>query len=602
MVSLFSPMKQFFKMFFASLLAMVVAGVLIIGFIIAGSVALVNSAKKGMTTTEDGASGTSSALVLDLTKTFHEQGERNSLPIGGADAQTAGLYEAVAALREAADDEDIKCLLIKTGGTPNGWATLRALREGVQDFKRGKKTVYAYGESITQRDYYVASAADSVFLNPTGDFELKGLSSQLPFFKGTLDRLGLQPEIFYAGKFKSATEPFRATEMSPENEQQVAAMQEDIWAEFSGAAAAHSGTDTATVGAWTRTGAVQFPQDAERLRLVNGLRYWDEVESSMRRKTGQKGDDEKLATVTINSYASTSGGSASDRVAVLFAEGDITDGTSSNDYQVASETFIKSIRRARDRESIKAVVLRINSPGGSALASEVMLRELQLLRKKKPVVVSMGDVAASGGYYIACAADSIFAEPNTITGSIGVFTVMFNAQKLLNEKLGVTTDGVKNAPYADFPTGSRPLTADEASRVQRSVDTIYAIFKRRVAVARRMSEAAVDSIAQGRVWTGQDAIGIGLVDRIGGLDRAVRSAAALAKLKKDDYGISTYPERVDRFSSMLRRMGGASAAMAVEAALVEEFGEDAAMLKGLQSLRKMHGKAQAAMPWRIEVR
>lgn len=588
-------------MFFASLLAMVVAGILIIGFIIAGSVALVNSAKKGMTTTESQTSGTSSALVLDLTKTFHEQGERNSFAFGEADANTAGLYEAAAALREAADDDDIKCLLIKTGGTPNGWATLRALREAVQDFKHSRKTVYAYGESITQRDYYVASAADSVFLNPTGDFELKGLSSQLPFFKGTLDRLGLQPEIFYAGKFKSATEPFRASEMSPENEQQIAALQEDLWTDFSAAAAAHAGTDTGTVGMWTRTGAVQFPQDAERFRLVNGLRYWDEVESSIRRKTGQKEDDEKLATVTMNSYASGSGGSGSDRVAVLFAEGDIADGTGTTDYQIASETFIKSIRRVRDRESVKAVVLRINSPGGSALASEVMLRELQLLRKKKPVVVSMGDVAASGGYYIACAADSIFAEPTTITGSIGVFTVMFNAQKLLNEKLGITTDGVKNAPYADFPTGSRPLTADEASRVQRSVDTIYAIFKRRVATARKMSEAAVDSIAQGRVWTGQDAIGIGLVDRLGGLDRAVKSAAALAKLKEDDYGISTYPERVDRFSSMLRRMGGASAAVAVEAALIAELGEDAAVLRQLQALRKMHGKAQAAMPWRVVV-
>ena len=594
---------NFLKMFFASLLAMVVAAVLIVGFFFVASIAIVNSAKKGMKTTEETAASGSRVLVLDLTRRFHEQGERNSFPFGDGDADVAGLYEATAALRDAATDDGIKAVLIKTGGTPNGWATLRALRTAVMDFHtRGRKPVYSYGETVTQRDYYVASAADSVFVNPAGGFELKGLASELAFFKGTLDRLGVQPEIFYAGKFKSATEPFRATEMSPENEQQLRALQDDLWADFLAAAAAHARTDTATVHSWAQTGAVQFPQDAERLRLADGLRYWDEVESLLRQKTGQKDEDEKLATVTMNDYASAPTGSGSDKVAILFAEGDITDGTSGTDYQIASQTFIKSIRRARDRESVKAVVLRINSPGGSALASEVMLRELQLLRKKKPVVVSMGDVAASGGYYMACAADSIFAEPTTITGSIGVFTVMFNAQKLLNEKFGVTTDGVKNAPYADFPTGSRPLTADEAGRVQRSVDTIYALFKRRVAAARKMGEAAVDSIAQGRVWTGQDAVAIGLVDGLGGLDRAIESAAALAKLKKDDYGLSTYPERVDKFRSMFRMAGGATAAVALEAVMREALGEEAVWMEQAASLRRMNGAAQAAWPWRVVVR
>ena len=595
-------MAQFFKMFFASLLAMVVAGILIVGFFIAGSIALVNSAKKGARTTGDGNGR--GVLVLDLTSRFHEQGERNSFPFGGADENTAGLFETTAALRKAATDDGIKAVLIKTGGTPNGWATLRALREAVVDFRtKSRKPVYSYGEQVTQRDYYVASAADSVFVNPTGDFELKGLSTELAFFKGTLDRLGLQPEIFYAGKFKSATEPFRATEMSPENEQQIRALQDDLWADFLAAAAAHARTDTATVNSWAQTGAVLFPEDAERLRLADGLRYWDEVEGLLRTKTGQKeDDDEKLATVKMNDYAGAPSGGGGDKVAVLFAEGDITDGTSEGDYQVASETFIKSIRRVRDRESIKAVVLRINSPGGSALASEVMLRELQLLRKKKPIVVSMGDVAASGGYYIACAADSIFAEPTTITGSIGVFSVLFNAQRLLSEKLGVTTDGVKNARYADFPTGTRPMTADEAARMQRSVDTIYAVFKRRVATARRMNVAMVDSIAQGRVWTGQDALAIGLVDRLGGLDEAVKSAAALAKLEEDDYDLTTYPERVDRFKALFRRMGGAAASVALDAVAKETLGEEAAWIEQAASLRKMNGKAQAAWPWRVLVR
>jgi len=595
-------MKQFFKMFFASLLAFVVAGVLLIGFVVAITVAAVNSAKDAVSrggTDEAGSTAAGrTALVLDLTKTVHEQGEENSFAFGNARPYTPGLYDLVRSLRDAAEDDDVRCLLIKCGGSGMGWASRAALRQAVVDFRRAGKPVYAYGESITQGDYFVASAADSVFVNPAGSFDLRGLATQLAFFKNTLDKLGVQPEIFYAGKFKSATEPFRAASMSPENRAQIAAYQNAIWASFLESAAAHARADTATVQGWVRSGAVQFPQDAQRLGLVDGLMYWDEVEAVVRRRTGTSDSSDKTPLTLLTRYARRTTTSKGDRVAVLFAEGDIVDGTKNGDYQIASEDFVKSIRRVRDNDAVKAVVLRINSPGGSALASEVMLRELQLLRAKKPVVVSMGDVAASGGYYIACAADTIFAERTTLTGSIGVFSLLANIQPLLKDKLGVTTDVQKNAPYADFPTASRPLTDDERGRMQRGVDTIYALFKRRVATARRITEAQVDSVAQGRVWSGEDAIAAGLVDRIGGLDRAVESAARLAKLKSDDYGVSTYPDPLDRFESLMKSFGR----MGTQAALAASLERAAPRtlqpaLDAINTWERINGRAQALLPW-----
>jgi protease-4 len=288
------------------------------------------------------------------------------------------------------------------------------------------------------------------------------------------------------------------------------------------------------------------------------------------------------------------------RIAVLFAEGSIVDGKGDGNFNIASEEIVKTIRRIRNNDKVKAVVLRVNSPGGSALASEVILRELQLLREKKPLIVSMGDVAASGGYYIACQADSIFAMPTTITGSIGVFAMLFNLEGMMKHKLGITFDEVKNAPYADFPTFSRPLTADEAQRMQRHVDTVYGLFKRRVAAARRMDETAVDSIAQGRVWSGADALAIGLVDGLGNLDRALESAAAKAGLK--EYQVVTYPDRPDRFERIMKQLSDGSMSMSgmVLAGIKEEFSEEYELYRQIKELRSMNGKLMMALPFRIE--
>jgi protease-4 len=591
-------MKQFFKMFFASLLAMIVTGVIIFGVFIGLIVAAVKEGSKSETQT---TVADNSVLTIDLSKTMHERSERNSLAVfSDGDENNAGVYDAIKALREAKDDSKIKGILIKLNPSRNGWATMQQMRSAIVDFRKSGKFVYAYGENITQGAYYMATAADSIFLNPMGDMELKGFATILAFFKGTLDKLELEPEIFYAGKFKSATEPFRADKMSDANRVQVAEFQKDFWSEFLNAASTFSKQDTATLYQLAASGAIEFPQDALKNKLVSNLLYWDQVEDRIKAKTGGKEKD-KVKYVSLSEYAATiNEGSAGDsRVAVLYAEGSIVDGESDDDYQIASQNMIEQIRKLRNNDKVKAVVLRVNSGGGSALASEVILRELQLLKAKKPLVASMGDVAASGGYYILCQADSIFALPNTITGSIGVFTMMFNSEKLMRNKLGVTFDGVKNAPYADFPNGTRALTADEAAKVQRSVDNIYMIFKGRVANGRKMDIALVDSFAQGRVWSGTDALGIKLVDGLGDLDRAIASAASLAKLK--DYDVVTYPEPVDKFESLMRRFKGNNASIA-EQMVKAEFGKEYDWYKQLKELRRMNGAAMAMMPYSMETK
>ncbi len=594
-------MKQFFKMFFASLLAMIIAGVIVVGLIMGVVIGLVSKASSSEG--KEAKINASSILVVDVARKYHEQGMSNSFAaLNNEAAYAAGLYDLTQAIEHAKTDDKIKAILIKLGGSPNGWATLQQLRMALADFKTSGKTIYAYGEGISQGAYYIASVADSIYLNPVGGIEIKGFATVMPFFKTTLEKLEVQPEIYYAGKFKSATEPFRADKISEPNRLQIQAYQHDLWSEFASAAAMHAHTDTATFNNWTATGAIQFPQDALKYKLVDGLLYWDEVEQRLRTKTGQKEKDE-LKYVSVDDYTSTVKAAVNElnenKIAILFAEGEISDGEADDDYEIGSKTLVESIRKLKNNDKIKAVVLRVNSPGGSGLASDVILRELDLLRKKKPVVVSMGDYAASGGYFIACHADSVFALPNTITGSIGVFSVLFNFEGLLKNKLGVSFDEVKTAPYADFPTATRPLTANEATRMQASIDTFYSMFKSRVSTGRKISVADVDSIAQGRVWTGKAALAIHLVDALGNLDRALVSASKLAKVS--DYRVVTYPEPGDKLDALMRRFKGNRASAALSAAVQKELGTDYDWYKQVANLRKMNGKAMMAMPFLISV-
>lgn len=596
-------MKEFFKMFFASMLGIIVASVVLVGLFIGAIVGIATSAVSDKA--EDKVVVKDNSLLrLDLSESFHEQGEENSFSfMGSGGGSEAGVYEIGNAMEAAAKDDKIKGLYIKLAPSPNSFATLQQIREAVLRFKKSGKFVYAYGESVTQGALYVASAADSIFVNPAGDVELKGLHTDLAFFKNALAKLEVEPQIFYAGKFKSATEPFRADKMSEPNRQQVMAIQADIWNEFLAAIAGHAKTSDSSIHQLAQTGAIQFPQDALDYKVIDGVRYWDEVETMMKNKLGVK-EDKKISFASLNDYAEREEKGDKDkdnRIAVIFAEGQIKDGESTNDYEITDQDMAKTIRNVRNNDKIKAVVLRINSPGGSARASEIILRELQLLHQKKPIIVSMGDVAASGGYYIACAADSIFAMPTTITGSIGVFSMMFNTEKLMTNKLGITFDQVKNAPYADFPNGTRPMTAEEGAMMQRGVDSIYALFKRRVANGRKMSEADVDSIAQGRVWTGIAAKKNGLVDDLGNLDRAIKSAASLAKVKQ--YEVRTYPEKVDKFKSFMKMFkDNSSAEEAVGKAVMKELSKEAKEIMYLKNLQNMNGRSMMLLPFDLKMK
>jgi protease-4 len=597
-------MKQFFKFFLASLLALIVAGIIffVAFFAVIGSIS--KSISGAAVKEEQSLTKDKSILFIDLTDNFHELGESNSLALfTGGSSQSAGLHDLLKSIAYAKTDNNIKGIYLKAGGSPNGLATAQQIREALKDFKTSKKFIYAYGDFIPQADYFIASVADSVFINPLGTVELKGLSSQITFFKGALDKLKVQPEIFYCGQFKSATEPFRMDKMSEPNRKQQAALQKDVWNEMLLAISEHTKADTATINSWAQKGIVQSAHDAVTYKLADGLRYKDEVESLLRKQSGLEEKD-KIRFANISDYVNNVKDNTSENsIAILVAEGEIVDGTGSGSAtQIASETFIKEIRKVRDNDKIKAVVMRVNSPGGSALASEVILRELQLLRKKKPIVVSMGDLAASGGYYISCQADSIFALPNTITGSIGVFGMMFNTKAFFNEKLGVTFDGEKNAPYADFPNMNREMTDQEKKFIQNSVDTIYMTFKSRVAAGRKMDIAFVDSIGQGRVWTGTAGLKNGLVDALGGLDRAVKSAAAIAKLK--DYKLVTYPVAEDKLEKFMRMVQGNSTAEKVlaEQFLEKEFGREYRWFRMLRTMQEQKNRIWMMMPYIPDIR
>lgn len=590
-------MKQFFKMFFASMLAIIITSVLII-FVVVG---MIVGATKSVTEEPATTVNANSVLVIDVNKTIYERSESNSLAaLSDGSSFTPGLFDIVRTIDFARNDNQIKGILLKVEGSPSGWATMQQLRDALERFKESRKFIFAYGEGITQKSYYIANVADAVYLNPVGGFELKGLASQIPFFKGTLEKLEIKPEIFYAGQFKSATEPFRADKISEPNKVQIQAYQNDIWNTFLKTVVVKTGMDSNAIHNWATMGAIQFPTDALDKKLIDGILYWDEVESKILAKLGKK-DNEKINYINMDEYASYARSRRkidNNKIAVLYAEGDIVDGEAMADRQIASKNLVEEIRKIKKNDKVKAVVLRINSGGGSALASEVILRELKLLQKKKPLIVSMGDVAASGGYYISCMADSIFAMPTTLTGSIGVFTILFNTENLLKNKLGVTFDEVKNSEFADFPSFTRPMSATEAQKMQAGVDTIYETFKSRVAAGRRMSVTAVDSIAQGRVWTGEDAKVIGLVDELGDLNRALLSAARLAKVT--DYQIVTYPEPIDEFQSMLRRFKKAGTSESVTKAMLEKELEGAYQwLKSIKNLYRMNGKAQMALPWQL---
>lgn len=584
-------MRSFFKIFFASLLALIVF-VFIAAFVVAGIVASAASGDKPEL-------GNKAVLILDLTKQYKEQREDDELNFlrGNSDQNVPGLYDVVRMIEYAKGDSSVKGIYIKADDNVNGFAASEELRNALLDFKKSRKFIIAFGDVISQKSYYVASAADKLYCNPKGTVDWLGLQTTLFFLKGALDKLEIEPQIFYAGKFKSATEPLRAYQMTEPNKLQTSVYLGDLYSRILLSARDKSGLDTGKLHELANTGAIQMASEAVRYKLIDGLMYDDEVKNEIIQNI-KIDTTSKINFVSLGRYAKAVDfkPSTGSRVAIIYAEGEIVDGRG-KDEQIGSDLYRNLIRKARLDKNIKAIVFRVNSPGGSALASEEIWREITIAKKVKPVVVSFGDVAASGGYYISCNADSIFAEPNTITGSIGVFGIIPNTKKFMNNKLGITFDGVKTGPFADMPSAVRPLNTAEKQFIQNTIDTIYTTFKGRVAEGRRLSLENVDSIAQGRVWTGQRALSIGLVDKLGNINDAVRCAARMAKL--ESYQLKEFPEK----KGLLERLMSSYANEVKVKAIKEEIGDEQyTMLQQLRNLRNMISVPQTRLPFEINIR
>jgi protease IV len=585
-------MRSFFKTFFAALLALVVFSLLIFFFLAAVVGNLTTSGKPSVEA--------KSVLVIDLGQHYSEQVQKNAFGAltGDEEKNVPGLYDVIRLLEKAKTDADIAGIYIQCNPNSNGFAASDEIRNALLDFKSSKKFVFAFGDVLTQKAYHIANTADKIYISPQGYMEWNGFSVSLAFLKGTLDKLDIQPQIFYAGKFKSATEPLRATEMTPENELQTSVWLGDLYNHFLVKASEARKIDTAELRRIANTASVQNAKDAVDAKLADALKYDDEVKDEIKIKLGLD-KYQKINFVSINTYAAVGGYKKfqGEKIAVIYAEGDIVDGGGNNQQgMIAADDYRKLIRKVRLDKTIKAIVFRINSGGGSSLASETIWRELSLAKKDKPVVISFGDVAASGGYYIACAADSIFANPTTITGSIGVFGIIPNMEGFFKNKLGVTFDGVKTGPYADAGTMTKPMNENEKKIIQVEIDNIYTVFKQRVADARKKDPVYIDSIAQGRVWTGKRAIEIGLIDKFGGINDAVQCAARLAKVP--EYYLREYPEPVDFFDQLF----GKTAPLNYNSKLKAELGEENfKIFNEMRKVQQMSGKAQTKLPFSFSV-
>ena len=578
-------MKSFFKTFFAALLALIIFSFL--GFFILIGIAAAFS------TDEKVAIAQNSVLVIDASETFLEQSKNDPFSelMNKKNGKQPSLSELIGLLNYAKKDSSIKGIYIKCAENPNGYAATEEIRKALIDFKKSNKFIVAYAETISQKGYMMANVADQIYTHPQGGMEWSGFNYETMFLKGLIDKLEIEPQIFYAGKFKSATEPFRYTQMSEANKLQTGIWLNSIYSNFIQGAAEMRKLNADSIKAFANEGKVQNAKDALRYKLVDGLIYDDQLKKIISKKL-RLVDETKISFVSINNYAESIAlrGTGSGKIAVIFADGDVVMGKGQNEA-IASDDYRALIQKIRNDKSIDAVVFRVNSPGGSALASDIIWREIDLLKKEKPVVVSMGDVAASGGYYIACGADSIFADANTITGSIGVFSVIPNAEKFLKNKLGITFDRVKTGQYADAPSATRALTITEQRFLQAGVDSIYFTFTSRVATGRQKSVAYIDSIAQGRVWTGADAIKVGLVDKIGTLNDALASAAKMAKLK--GYSIKSYPESRSFIEEFFEGYKNEVKTKAMQ----QEIGiEQWQVLQQLKSIKQIMGQPQARLP------
>lgn len=579
-------MKQFFKFMFASmlgtLLLLVIFSMITIG-IVAGIVAM--AGQKEVVVSKN------TVILARFNKEITDRSTKSIMMMGysGPDKNT-GLDDILANLQKAKKDDNISGIYLDLTEIPAGISTVNEIRNGLLDFRKTGKFVWAYSETYTQKSYFLATAADRIFLNPEGIVELKGLSSENVFIKGMLEKLDVKMQIIRHGKFKAATEPLFLDKMSPENRQQITEIINDIWEEMTNAIVESRKIGKEQLNGIADSLKIGTAQDALKYGLVDQLTYKDELITALKKKLTIE-EKKKIPLVTMENYTDVPAHKKSvtpkEKIAVVYASGSIAGGEG-DDQSIGSERISKAIRKAREDEAVKAIVFRVNSGGGSALASDVIWREIDLARQVKPVVASFGDVAGSGGYYIACAATKILADPTSITGSIGVFGVVPNMQGLFNKKLGITFDEAMTNKNGDYIPVTKPLSSYQTLVLQRNVDHIYDVFTGKVAAGRKMSQKAVDSIGQGRIWSGIDAKAIGLVDEMGGLTKALETAAELAKLK--DYRLVSLPEQKEWFEELIDQLTGNDPSARIR----EVLGEDYAYYQYLKEIREMKG-VQARM-------
>ena len=543
-------MRNFIKQTFASAIGSLLGLIIFCGLGTGGLflLLLAASSKDNAPSVKD-----KSVLVFDLSMNISDSEPSSSeffqKALSGEDNNQMSLRTVLDTLEQARLDSRIVGIYLDATHTSvagaTGFATLKEVRQALEKFRATGKKVVAYGMEWDQKEYYLSSVADTIMLNPLGEMEVKGLGIQTMFLAGALQKYGVGVQIVREGKFKGAVEPLILTKLSPENREQTQKLLDDVWTDWRTSVGTSRKIDPQQLQAIADNQALLPADRAKASHLIDKIGYFDEVVADLKQLTDSKPEDKTFTQISFNNYAEAYHKPvgrerfAKNRVAVVYAEGEIVDGQGNNG-EVGGDHFAKIFRRLRQDRNVKSIVLRINSPGGSATAAEVMQREIRLTRQIKPVVVSMGDLAASGGYWIATDSNRIFAEPNTITGSIGVFGRLLNFQKLANDH-GITWDTVKTGKYADSQTVSRPKSPEELVIYQRSVDRIYNLFLNKVAQGRKLPEQKVAEIAQGRVWSGTAAKGIGLVDEIGGLDSAIKYAAQQANLG-DNWELQEYPK------------------------------------------------------------
>lgn len=577
--------------FIRQVLATIVGLILFATLGLAGLIFLVVSASWLFEREPEASVEDDSILTLNLSAGITDANREVPVRVAGflsgeAPERPLALRVALDAIAHAATDDNITALVIEgnlSSGT--GYATLRELRDALEAFQESGKPIYAYNRIWGERDYYLASLADHLYLNPNGVMELNGFSSETTFFAGALDQYGIGVQVLRAGQYKSAVEPFVRQSSSPEETEQTEALLADIWQVFVSETAESRELSPQTMQAIAESQAIVLAATAQEDGLVDELRYPDEVLSELLTLTGTD-DPEDLNQISLSAYAAvtdagTVNRSSRNKIALVYVDGDIVSSANAP-TQVGGDRFLRLLRELRRDDSIKAVVLRINSPGGSAFTADTLAREVQLLGEAKPTIASMGNVAASGGYQMATFAEQIFASPNTITGSIGVFGLLFNVQELANDN-GITWDGTKTAQYADFDTISRPKTPAELAIQQRLVDQLYNRFLQTVADSRPLSLEEVQNVAQGRVWSGEDAQAAGLVDELGGLQAALDAAATAAELG-DDWQLQEYPEAEIFSTFSLLSWGSRLAARANPDPLTEAVQQVRQELDALQAL------------------